>query len=108
MDILVATVIGTAAVAAVLYPVVRADRSRPSASGSGARRVAPASLGASGPATGGSNPEGDVSAEAALEAEVAYYRSAVRAHTACRRCGLANPPGSRFCAECGRSLGAGR
>jgi ribosomal protein L40E len=40
----------------------------------------------------------------ALEAEVARYREALRAGTICRKCGEANPPGSRFCADCGADL----
>lgn len=39
-----------------------------------------------------------------LEREVARYRSAIRAGTLCRKCGAANPPESRFCAECGAGL----
>jgi hypothetical protein len=42
-----------------------------------------------------------------LEREVARYREAVRAGTVCGRCGEANPPGSRFCGECGNALGGG-
>jgi ribosomal protein L40E len=39
-----------------------------------------------------------------LEREVARYRAALRAGTLCRKCGAANPPDSRFCAECGAGL----
>jgi hypothetical protein len=39
-----------------------------------------------------------------LEREVARYREALRAGTICGRCGEANPPGSRFCGECGGGL----
>jgi ribosomal protein L40E len=39
-----------------------------------------------------------------VEAEVARYREALRAGTICRKCGEANPPGSRFCADCGADL----
>jgi hypothetical protein len=36
--------------------------------------------------------------------EVDRYRAALRRGTLCRGCGLANPEGSRFCAECGHRL----
>jgi hypothetical protein len=39
-----------------------------------------------------------------LEDEVARYRAALRAGTICRKCGEANPPESRFCADCGGPL----
>ncbi len=39
-----------------------------------------------------------------VESEVQRYRVALRAGTICTRCGQANPPGSRFCGECGRPL----
>jgi hypothetical protein len=45
-------------------------------------------------------------AEPGLRAEVDRYREAIRAGTLCDRCGHANAPGSRFCAECGRPLSA--
>jgi hypothetical protein len=41
---------------------------------------------------------------AELEADIRRYREAVAAGTVCGRCRAANPPGSRFCAECGRAL----
>lgn len=39
-----------------------------------------------------------------LEADVRRYRDAVAAGTVCESCRAANPPGSRFCTECGREL----
>ncbi|HET9985448.1 MAG TPA: zinc ribbon domain-containing protein [Longimicrobiales bacterium] len=39
-----------------------------------------------------------------LEAEVLRYRDALRAGTVCEYCRQANPPGSRFCYECGQRL----
>lgn len=39
-----------------------------------------------------------------LEAEVLRYRDALRAGTVCEYCRQANPPGSRFCFECGQRL----
>lgn len=42
--------------------------------------------------------------DAALDADVARYREALDAGTVCSRCRAANPPDSRYCAACGRSL----
>ncbi len=39
-----------------------------------------------------------------LDQDLARYRAAVAAGTVCPRCRAANPPSSRFCAECGREL----
>jgi cytochrome c553 len=44
--------------------------------------------------------------DAAIDAEVSRYRAALRAGTLCGRCHFANPPGSRYCADCGRVLPA--
>jgi hypothetical protein len=41
-----------------------------------------------------------------LETEILRYRASLRADSICARCGQANPQGSRFCYECGRSLPA--
>jgi hypothetical protein len=41
---------------------------------------------------------------AAIEREVLRFREALRAGTVCTRCSQANPPGSRFCGDCGRPL----
>lgn len=75
MEMLVIAVLALVAVAAVAWPALR-----PSASRSGAA---------------------DPGADAALDAEVARYRAALRAGTVCPRCLQANPAGSRFCGECG-------
>lgn len=40
----------------------------------------------------------------ALDADVERYREALAGGTVCARCRFANPPGSRFCAECGREV----
>ncbi len=40
----------------------------------------------------------------AFEADLRRYRNALRAGTLCEACRTANPEGSRYCAECGRSL----
>lgn len=42
---------------------------------------------------------------AALDADVERYRQALAGGTVCAGCRFANPPGSRYCAECGRPLG---
>ncbi len=42
--------------------------------------------------------------QATLDAEVERYRDALRGGTLCEACLAANPPGSRFCAECGEPL----
>jgi hypothetical protein len=85
MEIVVALIVTIAAVAAVLYPLIRGDRAGMPIESEEADRA-----------------EGDV------ESEVARYRTALRAGTLCRRCGRANPEASFFCAECGRRLPAGR
>ena len=90
MELLVVLLIAGGAVAAVLVPLLRR-----------------------GPAH---DPELDGEVAAApvrrdreeIEVQVRRYRAALQAGTVCRRCGRANPAGSRFCAECGRRLAAGR
>jgi hypothetical protein len=42
----------------------------------------------------------------AIEEEIARYRAALKAGTACPECRQVNEPGSRFCANCGFSLAA--
>lgn len=74
MDILLIGVLALAAIALVAYPLLRPGR-RPA------------------------GPE-----DAALEAEVARYRAALRAETVCPKCLEANPADSRYCADCGRAL----
>jgi len=81
MEIIVVLVLVIAAVAAVLVPLVRRSAGEPLES-----------------------PESVPPDEAAIETEVARYRESLRAGSLCRRCGAANPPGSRYCAECGRPL----
>ncbi len=53
---------------------------------------------------GGSRIGTDAASDRTVEEEIARYRDAVRADTVCRRCGQANPPASRFCHECGKTL----
>ncbi|HUH11954.1 MAG TPA: hypothetical protein VMK65_02545 [Longimicrobiales bacterium] len=80
METLVIVVLALVAVAVVAWPVLR-----PPARDAGA--------------------EDPAAAEAALDAEVARYREAVRGGTVCPRCLAANPAGSQFCAECGTPVG---
>ncbi len=42
--------------------------------------------------------------EGEIRNEVNRYRAAIKAKTLCDRCLTANPAGSNFCSECGRSL----
>ncbi|MGH7575123.1 MAG: zinc-ribbon domain-containing protein [Longimicrobiales bacterium] len=85
MELVVVIVVTVAAVAAVLYPLLR-----------GEARDVPLEA------------EQDDASATEVEEEIARYRTALRARTLCRRCGRANPEGSVFCAECGRRLEAGR
>ncbi len=39
-----------------------------------------------------------------LDQDIRRYRDAVTHGTVCGRCRAANPPGSKFCGECGRPL----
>jgi hypothetical protein len=78
MEILIAVLMAAAAVGAVLAPFVAQGRAAPA---------------------GAATFDAD-----ALETAVARYREALRAGTVCVRCVFANPPGSRFCADCGRPL----
>lgn len=90
MELIVVLLIAGAAVAAVMVPLLRTgpvhDPGLEDAAGERMPR----------PAAG------------AREAEIERYRHALRAGTVCRRCGRANPDDSRYCAECGRRLPAGR
>ena len=47
---------------------------------------------------------GTDAADDRIEREVLRYREALRAGTLCVRCGQANPPGSAYCADCGKRL----
>jgi hypothetical protein len=42
--------------------------------------------------------------DAELDEEVARYREAIKRGTLCEHCLAANPPGSKFCADCGKTL----
>jgi hypothetical protein len=78
MDMKVAAPIALAAVAAIVLPLLLRGRHTPV----------------------------DAAGVEPVEDEVMRYRAAVRADTLCARCGQANPPGSRYCHECGRTLPA--
>ncbi|MCI0437286.1 MAG: zinc ribbon domain-containing protein [Gemmatimonadetes bacterium] len=91
MDALVIALLALTTFAAVARPFLR--------SGTGDPLAEPTDSAADGDRVG---------ALAAIEAEIARYRDALSAGTLCRRCGQANPPGSRFCCDCGRSLTPGR
>jgi len=41
----------------------------------------------------------------ALEQRIGRYRTALDAGTVCERCLFPNPPGSAYCAGCGRKVG---
>lgn len=43
---------------------------------------------------------------AAVEAEIAALRASIRQGVICTQCGHPNPPGSRFCGECGAAVAA--
>jgi hypothetical protein len=89
--------LGTAVI--VLRPLVRSTWNGYDWDGTASARSAEA-------APAGSTPTGD--GEPGLRAEVDRYRDALRGGTLCDRCGQANAPGSRFCAECGRPLAGTR
>lgn len=95
MEVFVIILIAGAAIAAVLIPLLRRGPA------SDPMLDAPAGSTQDLAETGASSP-------ADLEKEIRRYREALRANTVCRRCGAANPAGSRFCAECGRRLGDSR
>ena len=40
----------------------------------------------------------------ATEEEVLRFREALCAHTICQFCSAANPPGSKYCKECGKKI----
>jgi hypothetical protein len=81
MEFAIVVIVVLAAVAAVLYPLLRRGTEQPFDA-----------------------PEPAPPDDEALEAEIARYREALRAGTLCRRCGEPNPAGARFCANCGRRL----
>ena len=51
-------------------------------------------------------PLGAASSDPGTEEEILRYREALRARTICPACSTANPPGSKFCKECGEALTA--
>jgi hypothetical protein len=129
VEILVMILVAAAGVAAVLYPLVfrdrasgRGDLDEPSASAvedRGAPEAAPRAeeeeVAAASPPV--ASPPVARAPECApreasgtgggIEGEVTRYRQALRAGTVCGACHQANPPGSRFCSECGKLLARG-
>jgi hypothetical protein len=91
VEIIVVIIVGIAAIAIVFYPLLRPDAPAQDVDMEPLADVA----------------AGAIAPEDALESDIARYREAVRAGTVCSRCQQANPPGSRFCYECGRGLGGG-
>lgn len=83
MELVVVVLLIALAVGAVLWPLLRRDASAPD----------PADV---------ASAEGMSMAE--IERQVARYREALRSNTVCPKCAQANPPGSRFCSDCGRRL----
>ncbi len=113
-----ATVAGCATVAAESKPVAPAPVPtpeptvpRPSApqppGESGAEELPQAAPPPAGPARplGARKPGGAVG-DSATEEEILRYREALRARTICGYCSTANPPGSKYCKECGERLKA--
>ena len=86
MDIALVVALIAAAIGAVMWPLLRRDAGAPD----------PAD------AAGTTAAEGLTFAD--IDREVGRYRDALRAGTVCSRCAQANPPGSRFCSDCGRPL----
>jgi len=77
MEYLVILLIVGIAAAAVLYPLLRRD-----------------------------GDEG-LNSDEAIERRVAQYREGLKNGTVCDKCHAVNPPGSNFCADCGRALRRG-
>jgi ribosomal protein L40E len=113
MEIIIIALLGILVVGAVLAPLIRGPRGHhedarefavgpPSSPPTpAAAERAPVPVGAVSEAAAQA---GESGSDAALEAEIARYREAVRAGTVCRRCGEANPPDAKFCKECGKPL----
>src|SRR5688500_9123806 len=103
MEMLVIAIVAIVAFAAVLVPLLRRGRggdadAREFDAGAGA----PRSEAAANAAHAGAAPAAGQSEDDRIEREVLRYREALRAGTLCARCGQANPPGSAYCADCGK------
>ena len=114
MEMLVIATTAILAFTAVLLPLVRrdpggADDEQEFDTGAPADdRVADDALAATtaspaASATAAADDSASVSGDR-IEREVLRYREALRAGTLCPRCGQANPPGSVYCADCGKRL----
>lgn len=97
MDTIVLVLIGAAALVAVGFPLLRARRPM-AAPGAYSSVFSATDRGAS------SAPVARYADDAAIDAAVERYRVALRAGTICDRCRQANPPESRFCADCGHGI----
>jgi hypothetical protein len=87
MEIIVVALLIIAAVGAVLAPLLRRDAGAPD------------------PAAARGTLDPTLSQDD-IDREVVRYRAALVAGAVCTRCAQANPPGSRFCSDCGRPLKA--
>jgi hypothetical protein len=116
MEMLVIAVVAIVAFAAVLLPLFRrannglADERefdtgalQQHADDAAAARVDAPGRGGPTSDSNASDARPDASADR-IEREVLRYREALRAGTLCGRCGAANPPGSAYCADCGKRL----
>jgi hypothetical protein len=88
MEIALVLALIAAAIGAVMWPLLRRDAGAPD------------------PADAAGATAADGLTFADIDREVGRYRDALRAGTVCSRCAQANPPGSRFCSDCGRPLRA--
>jgi len=100
MEIVIIVLVGLAAAAAVLVPMVRGGRGRSTHAGDVVESAPPEAPDDSGEAAGGA----DLETDRDIEREVARYRTALRAGTVCAWCGEANPADARFCFRCGRPV----
>lgn len=92
MEVVVIVVLVIAALAAVLYPILRKGDEP---AGQPARRPVQGAVATGDPVK---------SSARELEADVRRYREALRAGTLCRRCAEANGPSAQFCTRCGSAL----
>jgi hypothetical protein len=100
MEIVIIVLVGLAAAAAVLAPILRGGRERATRADDAAESQRPEAPDDSGEAAGGA----DLETDRDIEREVARYRTALRAGTVCPWCGEANPADARFCFRCGRPV----
>jgi len=109
MEMLVIAIVAIVAFAAVLLPLLRRGRggvadAREFDTGPGTPRNGAAARAADAGVATATNATAGHIADERIEREVLRYREALRAGTLCARCGQANPPGSAYCADCGKRL----